>query len=130
MKHLEGKEVYFVPTGNNRSRYGDNSPRKGVIVKVARVNATFKFKGSEAEHKCKMYHFPPMHLDSGFNSGWDVYETLDAYSLEKERDKIAEAVADKYRYASCYRNVDIATLRQVAKLLGVIIDDEPIEKTP
>lgn len=69
MKHLEGKEVYLRPTGNN-ARGNKNGYKKATIIKVAKVNITFRIDGRN-EQKSR---FNGTRISEN-NSGYQVYET-------------------------------------------------------
>jgi len=124
MKHLEGKDVILVPTGN-RSRY-NKEPRKAHIVKVARVNVTFVVDGYPNEYKLRIKeHNGKTYLtDKDFNSGYQIFKNEKEMLDDKRRTVIAFAIGGKYRYATDYLNNDLETLEKVSVLLGVEIKDK------
>ncbi len=116
MKHLEGKEVYLRPTGN----YARNNPtkyEKAVLIKVAKVNVTFKINGS-FEQKLRLHNHLKNHLGDN-NGAYEVYETkkqVEDYLLSVE---LSKKIFNKYCNPWKYQELDIETLKKVSELLGV-----------
>lgn len=119
MKHLIGKQVWLMPTGNN-SRY-DNKLVEVKIVKVGRVNVTFVREDWNREEVCRLddYKFEGrLELSCGHNSGWVVFESIDDFKSYKElselRSKLTRHIRD--RGLGC---VGIESLREISRLLGL-----------
>ena len=120
MKELEGEEVYLRPEGNNKSIYSSKII-KATILKVAKVNVTFKVKGSEREQKLRMsdrdkYRIHPKGWSS---TGYTVYKDRAAIDEYYEINDLSRRIAKLYRYESHYAQIGIEKLRQIAEILNV-----------
>ena len=113
IKSLEGKDVFFKPTGNNaRGRSG--TVYEGKIIKVARVFATFSFDGGYE----RKYRFEGLHLNDGHNGGYLVFATRKDIDDHDEAIRLANAVSERFRYGSRLQKIDLGKLRKIYDLLG------------
>jgi len=113
MKHLEDKEVYLIPTGNN-ARYNSGKYYKAKILKVAKVNITFIKEGG-FEQKSR---FNGNQIGNG-NSGYEVHETeqgVKDYILSVE---LSKKIYAKFYCSGSYQVLNIEILKQVAELLKI-----------
>ena len=115
MKDLVGKEVFLRPTGNNVDRRNKNKIISAKIVKVARVYATF-IKNSGIECKGLVNG---LHLDTGHNSGYQVFQDKKAIDDMFFIESTARKIANSFQYAQHYEKLDIDTITKVALLLGI-----------
>lgn len=117
MKELEGKDVYLIPTGNNVRRRNTSVYEKAKIVKVARVNVTFRFYDSLIDHK---YRYEGNRLTvEDYNAGYIVFSSkreIDNYFLAKE---LAGKIYRKYKFPETWERVGAEKLKQIAELLGL-----------
>ena len=118
MKDLEGKEVFLRPTGNNRrpSKPKEIIPAK--IIKMARVYATFILDESWVEEKGLVNG---LHLDTGHNSGYQVFPDKQALDDMLFIESTARKIANSFQYAQHYEKLDRETITKVASLLGIQI---------
>lgn len=119
MKHLEGKKVFLVPTGNNIKKSIKREILSCIVRKVARVNVTVEWpRGYQEKYKFSIYG-KQISLDGGFNSGYMVFETKkeieDMYAVRE----YSEAIQEKFQYQSHWQKLDIDTISKVAELLGI-----------
>ena len=117
MKHLEGKDVFLRPTGNN-ARNSNSKYIKGKIIKVAKVFITFTVENSSHEK----YRFNGHNLRNECNGGYVIYESkqdIEDYFLSS---KLSKEISEKYRTQGDYQKVELETLKQVAELLGVSLE--------
>lgn len=112
-KELEGQVVYLRPTGNNARRW-DKLPIQAEIKKVARVNVTFEAGGFGRKGR-----FRGDYIDLGYNSGYQVFASLEAFDEYLITDKISSDIARKYTYPSDYRRLELSKLVRIAKILGL-----------
>ena len=120
MKELEGKEVYLRPEGNNK-RIHSSKIIKANILKVARVNVTFKIEGSGCEQKLRMddrYEYR-IHTSGWSSNGYTVYKDRAAIDEYYEINDISQRIAKSYRYEMDYARIGIEKLRRVAEILNV-----------
>ena len=120
MKDLEGKAVFLRPTGNNRR---SNKPKEIIpakIIKVARVYATFIRGDFHIENKGRVNG---LHLDTGHNSGYQVFPDKQAIDDLLFVESTARKIANTFPYAQHYEKLDRETITKVANLLGIQIGD-------
>jgi len=72
MKHLEGKDVFLIPTGNNAIGKKKGEYIKAHIIKVARVFVTFTTDNFPYEHKYRM--MDDRYIGNEYNGGYRVFE--------------------------------------------------------
>ena len=120
MKDLEGKKVYLRPTGNN-VRYTDTATKiiPATITKVSRVYATFVINESW-EEKGRIFG---LHLDTGCNSGYQVFPDKQAIDDMLFVESTARKIANTFPYAQHYEKLDREAITKVANLLGIQIGD-------
>lgn len=114
MKHLEGKVVYLIPTGNN-ARY-NNKTKKATVIKVAKVFITIRFEGWDTESKLR---YNGNELDGGYNSGYLLFETEDEIEDLKEISEISKKISSHYRYCSDYQKLSLSKLKQLVEILDL-----------
>ena len=120
MKDLEGKEVFLRPTGNNRRPSKPKEIIAAKIVKVARVYATFIRGDFHIEDKGRVNG---LHLDTGHNSGYQVFPDKQAIDDLLFVESTARKIANTFPYAQHYEKLDRETITKVANLLGIQIGD-------
>lgn len=124
MKHLIGKQVWLMPTGNN-GRYG-NKLVKVEVVKVGRVNVTFVRDGWNRE---EMYRLDDRKYEGCFqlsnehNGGWVVFESLEDFEAYKEILNLRHTIARHIRDEGLY-SLTVESLRVINKLLGLDKQEE------
>lgn len=116
MKHLEGKTVYLIPTGNNARNRAKGYYQKAVVVKVARVFITLLIGETRYESKLK---FNGNHLDGGYNSGYLLFETEQAIEDHYEVGRLSNKISDNFRYSSDFRRLSLDKLQMIAEILGL-----------
>ena len=121
MKDLEGKKVYLRPTGNN-VRYTDTATKiiPAKIIKVSRVYASFIKGDFYIEEKGRI---TGLHLDTGHNSGYQVFPDKKAIDDLLFVESTARKIANSFQYAQHYEKLDRETITKVANLLGIQIGD-------
>ena len=120
MKDLEGKEVFLRPTGNNRRPSNPKEIIAAKIVKVARVYATFIRGDFHIEDKGRVNG---LHLDTGYNSGYQVFPDKQAIDDMLFVESTARKIANTFPYAQHYEKLDREAITKVANLLGIQIGD-------
>lgn len=119
MKDLVGKEVFLRPTGNNIRPGNPKEIIPAKIIKMARVYATFiKIGAFNIEHKGLVNG---LHLDTGHNSGYQVFPDKKAIDDMFFIESTARKIFNKFRYKSDYEKLDRDTITKVASLLGIQI---------
>lgn len=120
LKKLEGKKVYLTPTGNN-ARGNAGKVTTVVVIKVARVFISIRPDGWNRDERYRIgsYDGKGIELDSGYNSGYIMYESMDDIEEVKEILSMSKKISDTYRYQHNYAKLDLETLKKVAKLLEV-----------
>lgn len=116
LKDLEGKEVYFEPTGNN-ARALNGEPRIGTIVKVATKFATVKI-ASGWDQKLR---FDGMKLSDGCNSGYIVYKSMDDFQHEIDMRKMTSKVGSFFRDYSWSKNLSDREIFQIHDIIKDVI---------
>lgn len=120
MKHLEGKEVWLRPTGNNIRRHiNDDYNRciKANVIKVARVFMTLLIDDATYETKLRMSERNKNEISNDFNSGYVLFESLEEFEDQLEVERLAKLIVDKYKYSSSWERVDLEIIRKIAELL-------------
>ena len=120
MKDLEGKEVFLRPTGNNRRPSNPEKIIQAKIIKVARVYATFIRGDFHIEDKGRVNG---LHLDTGYNSGYQVFPDKQAIDDMLFVESTARKIANTFPYAQHYEKLDREAITKVANLLGIQIGD-------
>ena len=120
MKDLEGKAVFLRPTGNNRRSSKPKEIIPAKIIKVARVYATFIRGDFHIENKGRVNG---LHLDTGHNSGYQVFPDKQAIDDLLFVESTARKIANTFPYAQHYEKLDRETITKVANLLGIQIGD-------
>ena len=120
MKDLEGKEVFLRPTGNNRRPSKPKEIIQAKIIKVARVYATFIRGDFHIEDKGRVNG---LHLDTGHNSGYQVFPDKKAIDDLLFVESTARKIANSFQYAQHYEKLDRETITKVANLLGIELGD-------
>lgn len=124
MKHLEGKDVYLKPTGNNARRFHEKI-HKARVVKMARVNVILQFDGFKVVNKFRMTsQRGRLHISNNYNGGYYVFESEQELQHFLTIAAYANAISHKYRYVRDYKKLDLETIRKVADLLGVEINQD------
>lgn len=118
MKEFEGKKVYLYPTGNNAR--GKIKIKQAFIVKVARVNVTYIINGYSREQKEK---YQGGHINSGCNSGYRVYESMQQISDYILAGEIARKLSEKLRYSSDFQRLGLDNVKAIAEISGIDLDD-------
>ena len=118
MKELEGKEVFLRPTGNNRRPNNPNEIIQAKIINVARVYATFIRGAFNIENKGRI---TGLHLDTGHNSGYQVFPNKKAIDDMLFVESTARKIANSFKYAQHYEKLDRETITKIANLLGIQI---------
>ena len=116
LKHLEGKTVYLIATGNLARRHNGCEVLQAVIVKVARVNVTFQIEG-RMEQKWRISSNGKT-LESGCNSGYKVFDSLEDIADHNDSGKIIGMIATKFRGYGDMK-VTVENLRKAADLLSI-----------
>lgn len=116
LKELEGKEVYFMPTGNYARRGGENI--RGKILKVAKVNCTIQLEG-RCETKLR---FRGKHLTNDHNCGYTVFESLQAIEDHEEALSLSLKLARTLQYATAWNN--LLTLEQLREIYDIVYPEE------
>lgn len=114
MKHLEGKTVYLIPTGNNARNRAKGYYQKAVVVKVAKVYATLIIDESRYESK---FRFNGNRLDGGYNSGYLLFETEQDIDDHYEVGRLSNKISDNFRYSSDLRQLSLDKLQMIAEIL-------------
>ena len=120
MKELEGKEVYLRPEGSNRHTHSSKII-KATILKVARVNVTFKIEGSGFEQKLRIDNSDKyrIYTKDWSSNGYTVYKNKAAIDEHYEIIGLSSRISKSYRYEMDYARIGVEKLRQVAKILNV-----------
>ncbi len=118
MKDLEGKEVFLRPTGNNRRPSNQKEIIIAKIIKVARVYVTFIRGDFHIEHKGRING---LHIDTGCNSGYQVFHDKHALDDLLFIESTARKIANLFPYCQHYEKLDRDTITKVASLLGIQI---------
>lgn len=114
MKEFEGKKVWLRPTGN--FAYMGRTIEEAIILKVARVNATFKILPSGREEK---YSYRGNRLSNQMNAGYKVYATKQEILDEEEAETLASLIYENFRYPSCYQRLPLEKLQQIVEIMGL-----------
>lgn len=117
MKHLIGKTVWLMPTGNN-ARY--SSELVGAkITKVGRVNLTFVRDGWSREETWRIYEQRSEYYYrlSENNSGFLVFESLDKLAEYKEINSLQDRIEKEIRSGKLQK-LSLETLRSIYGLIG------------
>jgi len=120
MRHLIGKQVWLMPTGNNAKHYG-SAIKTATITKVAKVNVSFIMDGWTREEKLRISEYKAggaLHLHNECNGGFTVFESL----KDVEEYKEAAALRSKIRsfiIGNAINNITLESLREINKLLGL-----------
>ena len=118
MKHFEGMQVWLRPTGNNARRW-KGQPVSAFVKKVARVNITLVICERQYEQVFRMLHNSHNRIDDGCNSGYVIYETLEALKQFDENVRLVKIIKQKTRdYSFGPDSVSHESLVKVVKLLG------------
>ena len=120
MKDLEGKEVFLRPTGNNRRPSNPEKIIQAKIIKVARVYATFIRGDFHIEDKGRVNG---LHLDTGYNSGYQVFPDKQAIDDLLFVESTARKIINKFQYTSDYEKLDRETITKIANRLGIQTGD-------
>ena len=120
MKDLEGKAVFLRPTGNNRRSSKPKEIIPAKIIKVARVYATFIRGAFHIEDKGRVNG---LHLDTGHNSGYQVFPDKQAIDDLLFIERTARKIVNKFQYASDYEKLDRETITKIANRLGIQTGD-------
>lgn len=116
MKHLIGKQVWLMPTGN--ARYSSKLV-EAKITKVGRVNVTFVREGWNREETWRMqdkrseYYYRL----SEDNSGFLVFESLDKLAEYKEINSLQDRI-EKDVKSGKLQKLSLETLRSIYGLIG------------
>ena len=87
---------------------------------MARVYATFILDESWVEEKGLVNG---LHLDTGHNSGYQVFPDKKAIDDLLFVESTARKIANSFQYAQHYEKLDRETITKVANLLGIQIGD-------
>jgi hypothetical protein len=94
LKKLEGKEIYLLPTGN----YARNNKelKRSKLIKVAKVFATIAEYAREEKYRiCSWVTNGIVSIESGHNSGYTVFESLERYESHKKLNETKKMI-DKF----------------------------------
>lgn len=114
MKHLEGKTVYLLPTGNN-ARYS-KEVKKASMVKVAKVFATVVIENSSLESKLR---FKDNRLSDTCNGGYVVFETLSEANNYVESGYVISRIKSKVNEFGV-NPLTLLTLSQLKEIEAII----------
>lgn len=123
MKHLVGKQVWLIPTGNN-ARYSSEFV-EAKITKVGRVNVTFVREGWNTDETWRMqdkrseYYYRL----SEENSGFLVFESLAKLAEYKEINSLQYRI-EKDVESGKLQKLPLESLREINKLLGLDKQEE------
>lgn len=125
LKALVGHTVWVYPTGNNVRRGVKAEAEAATLLKVGRVNVTFATtEAPNFEQTFKLDETPiktPIHLKSGFNSGYYLFFTLQEYLDWKEELEIKNSLVRYFReYTFIRRRLSLEQLRQIKQIIGDI----------
>ena len=107
-KHLEGKEVFLIPTGNLARRSKDTISLP--VVKVARVFITLYQCPSEIK-----YRYEGNRLDNGHNGGYLLFKSMDAAHAYKEKMKLAQDLSRRANYFR-FSDLCISDLKKIEEI--------------
>lgn len=119
MKHLIGKKVWLMPTGNNTRRY-NNEVKEALITKVAKVNVSFIMDGYSREEKLRISDLAYggiIHLHNECNGGFNVFETLQDIEDFNLANKLRQQLEIFVR-SNKVNGLSLETLKTVCELLG------------
>ena len=123
MKHLIGKQVWLMPTGNN-ARYSSKLV-EAKITKVGRVNVTFVREGCNIDEAWRMqdkrseYYYRL----SEANSGFLVFESLAKLAEYNEINYLQYRI-EKDVKSGKLQKLPLESLREINKLLGLDKQEE------
>lgn len=118
MKHLVGKQVWLIPTGNN-ARYSSELV-EAKITKVGRVNVTFVREGWNRDETWRMQDKKSEYCYrlSEENSGFLVFESLDKLAEYREINSLQYRI-EKDVKSGKLQKLPIESIREINKLLGL-----------
>lgn len=119
MKHLVGKQVWLMPTGNNSRRY-NNEVKQALVTKVAKVNVSFIMDGYTREEKLRISDWVgdgTLHLHNESNGGFRVFETLQEIEDYNEANMIRQHISGLIRYNKL-GDISLDNLRSIYDLIG------------
>lgn len=99
-KKHEGKTVFGLPTGNNVSRVGTNSPIEFEVVKIKRKYVDLRRKGTTYTNAyCPYSGTTQEGINSGYvcNAGYEFFESLEDIERHLEHRKKLDAIKEYFR---------------------------------
>jgi hypothetical protein len=119
-----GKRFFVTPTGSNWCRSKgttSNQPKEIVLTDMRRTRGEFKFIESGFDIRFSISEHShtdlSLHLDSGYNSGYHLFSSLEDCETVKKAKIAKDFISDSMRFDR-FNNIPKKNVIEAARLLG------------